>query len=130
VTVKVLGIRFCTVGNEAKELAAFLKEGLGLPTLPGSADSGQADSTGFEGAVFPAGESWIEVWPEGPDMPAGIMLQVVVDDADQWAAQARRNGLEPDGPVDAHGERIYFLEAPGGLFMSFQSATREPDVAV
>ena len=69
----------------------------------------------------PAGDSWIEVWPEGPGMPAGIMLQIVVDDADAWAERARANGLKPQGPTDAHGERIYYLQAPGGLPIAFQS---------
>ena len=54
-------------------------------------------------------------------MPAGIMLQVEVEDADALAAVARAQGLEPKGPVEAHGERIYYLLAPGGLAMTFQS---------
>ena len=54
-------------------------------------------------------------------MPAGIMLQIVVDDADVWAGNARKNGLEPTGPIDSHGERIYYLTAPGGLPIAFQS---------
>jgi len=52
-------------------------------------------------------------------MPAGIMLQIVVDDADAWADNARKNGLEPTGPMDEHGEHIYYLNAPGGLPVSF-----------
>ena len=39
---------------------------------------------------------------------------------------ARGNGLAPEGPMDAHGERIYFLRLPGGLQMSFQSAWPSP----
>ena len=74
------------------------------------------------GAVFPAADSWIEIWPEGPEMPAGIMLQIVVDDADAFAAHAKTNGLDPQGPMDAHGERIYYLKAPSGLQISFQSS--------
>ncbi len=114
--MEVLGIRFCSVSPHAEELAKFLGNGIGLPKteMPKS-------ESGFAGAVFPAGESWIEVWPEGPGMPGGIMLQIVVDDADAWAENARRNGLEPSGPVDEHGERIYYLQAPGELAMSFQS---------
>ena len=54
-------------------------------------------------------------------MPACTMLQLVVDDADAWAARARENGLDPHGPMDAHGERIYFLQAPTGLPVTFQS---------
>lgn len=114
--MQVLGIRFCSVTREAEALAKFLGEGLGLPEreMP-------TDSDAFSGAVFPAGESWIEIWPEGPEMPVRIMLQIVDDDADAWAEQARKNGLAPDGPTDAYGERIYFLKAPSGLPVSFQS---------
>ena len=118
--MKVLGIRFCAVSAEGEKLARFLGDGLGLPQRPLPEARGA-----FAGAVFPAGDSWIEIWQKGPDMPAGIMLQIVVDDADAWAARARANGLAPQGPTDAHGERIYFLSAPTGLQMSFQSALPE-----
>ena len=115
--MQVLGIRFCNVSENAEELAAFLGNGLGLPER----DLGY-EGDGFGGAIFPAGGSWIEIWKKGPDMPAGVMLQIVVDDADAFADHAKNNGLDPSGPMDAHGERIYFIEAPGGLQVSFQSA--------
>lgn len=114
--MQVLGIRFCSVSAEAEDVAGFLGAGLGLPQRKMTEDGAP-----FSGAIFPAGESWIEVWPEGPGMPAGIMLQIVVDDADVWADNARKNGLEPTGPIDSHGERIYYLKAPGGLAIAFQS---------
>ncbi len=114
--MQVLAIRFCSVSAEAEEVARFLGGGRGLPERQ-MADDGAP----FSGAVFPAGEGWIEVWPEAPGMPAGIMLQIVVDDADAWAENARENGLRPTGPMDAHGERIYYLKAPGGLPIAFQS---------
>ncbi len=114
--MRVLGIRFCSVSAEAEEVARFLGGGLGLPERNMSEDGAP-----FSGAIYPAGEGWVEVWPEGPGMPAGIMLQIVVDDADAWADNARKNGLEPTGPMDAHGERIYYLKAPGELAISFQS---------
>ena len=120
--MEVLGIRFCAVSTEAEALAGFLGSGLGLPERELNY---QGD--GFGGAVFPAGSSWIEVWKNGPQMPEGVMLQIVVDDADAFAAHAKSNGLEPSGPMDAHGERIYFIEAPGGLQMSFQSALAGAD---
>ena len=75
----------------------------------------------FAGAVFPAGDSSVEVWPQRVQMPAGVMLQIIVDDADAFAQYATDNGLSPQGPMDAHGERIYFLKAPGGLQISVQS---------
>ena len=68
-----------------------------------------------------AGDSWVEVWGEAPGMPAGVMLQLVVDDADAWAARMKDNGLEPQGSTDMHGERVYAITAPTGLQMSFQS---------
>ena len=116
--MKFLGIRFCSVSENAEELAKFLGEGLGLEAkeLPDINSSQE-----FAGAVFPASDSWIEVWKDGPGMPKGIMLQIIVDDADAWAERAKENGLFPQGPIDEHGERIYFLQAPGGLPVSFQS---------
>ena len=115
--MKVLGIRFCSVTEEAPALAEFLKQ-LGLPER----DMGQGDDDSFMGAVFPAGDdSWVEMWQPAEGMPVGVMLQVIVDDADAFADHARGNGLEPQGPMDAHGERLYFLQAPSGLQMSFQS---------
>lgn len=118
--MRVLSIRFCHVSPEAEAIAAVMKA-LALPQRSLD-DVIPPGSPGFPGAIFLAGESWIEVWPQGPGMPPGTMLQVVVDDADAFAAHARANGLAPQGPMDAHGERIYFLGLPGGLQMSFQSA--------
>lgn len=115
--MKVLGFRFCRVTADAEALAKFLGDGLGLPLK----DLPELAGDQFAGAIFPAGDSWVEIWPEADGMPAGTMLQVVVDDADAWADRARDGGLEPKGPIEAHGERIYYLQAPGGLAMSFQS---------
>ena len=132
--MKVLGLRFCKVAHtdEARALAEILGEnGLGLKANDmGPPDMNMGD--GFQGAVFPAGDSdnggaqtglgsWIEIWPAGEAMPKMTMLQIVVDDADAWAARAKKNGLDVKGPDDAHGERIYYLEGPGGLPISFQS---------
>lgn len=124
--MKVLGIRFCKVAKtaDAEGLADLLGEkGLGLK----ASDFGQGDA--FQGAVFPVDEagaegnggSWIEIWPAGENMPEMTMLQIVVDDADAYAEQARKNGVDVKGPDDAHGERIYYLEGPGGLPIAFQS---------
>ena len=120
--MKVLGIRFCSVTADAEAHAKFL-DNLGLPRK----NLGHDVADGFAGAIFPAAESWIEIWPEGPDMPAGTMLQVLVDDADAFAAHARKNGIEPHGPIDAHGEHIYYVQAPSGLQMSFQSKLSQSD---
>ena len=125
--MKVLGMRFCRVSEEsaARDLASFLLR-LGLKER----GMGEGGGAGFQGGVFPIehnGEnSWIEVWPASDGMPEMTMLQIIVDDADAFAEEARRNGLSPKGPDDAHGERIYFLEAPGGLPVSFQSKLSRP----
>jgi hypothetical protein len=124
--VKILGIRFCSVSVEAEALAGLLRS-LGLAsTEPAIAGGNRAESSSFSGAVFPAGSSAIEVWPVGPDLPAGVLLQIIVDDAVAFAEHAKQNGLDPQGPVDAHGERIYFLQAPSGLPITFQSALDPP----
>jgi len=126
--MKVLGIRFCKVSKkaDAEGLADLLGEkGLGLKAN----DFGESDA--FQGAVFPVDEagakglgSWIEIWPAGDNMPEMTMLQIVVDDADAYAEQAKKNGVDVKGPDDAHGERIYYLEGPGGLPIAFQSKLR------
>ncbi len=116
--MKPLGIRFATVSpSDVHQGLVGMFEAMGLKQK----DLG--DLGGVEGAVFPAGEhSCIEAWGELDGLPKGIMLQVIVDDADAYAEHARANGLDPKGPVDAHGERIYYLIAPGGLSVSFQSS--------
>ena len=126
--MKVLGIRFCKVAKreDAEGLAALLGEnGFGLSAT----DMGASDA--FNGAVFPVDEhgakgegSWIEIWPAGENMPEMTMLQIVVDDADAWAERAKSNGVEVKGPDDAHGERIYYMEGPGGLPIAFQSKVK------
>lgn len=121
--VEVLGIRFCAITPEADQLVEALGLGLGFPCVAKPLKAGEPESP--QGGIFHAGSSWIEVWPEGEGMPAGIMLQVEVDDADAVAEQARSQGLNPQGPMLAHGERIYSLLAPGGLVMTFQSKVQE-----
>ncbi|MEL6371957.1 MAG: hypothetical protein AAFY84_05005 [Pseudomonadota bacterium] len=129
--MKVLGMRFCKVApkDDAIELTDMLgklgleQRDLGAPET--EQGSGAARSDDFMGGVFPITHnqenSWIEVWPAGQHMPEMVMLQIIVDDAEAFAENARKNGLEPKGPDDAHGERIYYLEGPGGLPISFQS---------
>jgi len=117
--MEVKSIRFCAISAEAAQLVEFLGLGLGFPCIakPLLAD----DPESPQGGVFPAGDSRIEVWPEGAGMPQGIMLQVIVDDANAFAAHAKANGLEIKGPMSAHGECIYFALAPGGLALTIQS---------
>ena len=76
-------IRFCHVAeaSDAAGIANVLGDGLGLK----QSDLGMSGE-GFSGAVFPSADgSWVEVWPAGEGMPAGTMLQLVVDDADAYA---------------------------------------------
>jgi len=54
--MQVLGIRFCSVSADAEEMAGFLGDGFGLPERKLT-----EDAVPFSGAVFPAGDSWIEV---------------------------------------------------------------------
>lgn len=113
--MKVLGMRVCMVEDGADDVINFMQR-LGLEKRP-------MPDEGVEGAVFnTSGESWLEIWQQSEQMPGGTMLQLVVDDADAFAERARTQGLLPQGPVDAHGEHIYFIEAPNGLKMSFQSS--------
>ena len=117
--MKVLSVRYCTVNANAEPLAKFF-DALGLPRKAGNA---VGSSGTFTGAIFVAAENWIEVWPTDSGMAEQVILQIVVDDADAFAARARDHGLHPQGPVNAHGERIYFLKAPTGLQISIQSST-------
>lgn len=118
--MKVLGLRFCTTTSEAKNCSDFF-EALGITKRPNDDCQEDKKSNEFSGAIFPAGSSWIEIWQESESMKGGTMLQIVVDDADVFAKHAKDNGLAPEGPIDAHGERIYFIQAPNGLNISFQS---------
>jgi len=114
--MKVLSVRYCSVSSDAQRLADFF-DALGLTRK----SFGESVESLFSGAIFAAGDDWIEIWPSSSGMRDGFMLQIVVDDADAYAAHARSRGLQPNGPVNAHGERIYFLEAPSGLKVSIQS---------
>lgn len=119
--MQVLSIRFCAISPEADQLVEFLGLGLGMPCVEKNLVENNPES--LKGGIFAAGDgSWIEVWKDGPQMPAGIMLQVVVDDADEMAETAKAHGLKPHGPLMSHGEKIYSIVAPGGLVMTFQSA--------
>lgn len=119
--MKTLAIRHCIVHPEAAALAGFLDK-LGLNRREMSDCDDATNNGAFSGAIFPAGDSWIEAWTASPEMPACTMLQIVVDDADAFATRARAEGLELIGPTDAHGERIYFAQAPGGVQLTVQSA--------
>ena len=114
--MELLGIRFCSTNEEVEQDMAFFEKGLGLKnTLQGHDD--------YIGAIFPTDDqsSWVEMWQASEQMPSGLMLQLVVSNADEMAEHAKANGLQPHGPVDAHGERIYYIKTPSGLSVSFQS---------
>ncbi|TQV76505.1 hypothetical protein FLL45_00650 [Aliikangiella marina] len=120
--MELLGIRFCSVNNQAEKEIDFFENGLGLKNSFKDMQDVEG-MEGFFGGIFSTkdGASWAEIWPSGEQMPAGLMLQLVVDNADSLAQHAEKQGLDPQGPVDAHGERIYYIQSPSGLNMSFQS---------
>lgn len=128
--MKLLGHRLSYVGENAGALAmSKLLMALGLtPREIFAKDfqpSEKLDDTDFAGAIFASDDNnWVELWAELEGLPKGLMLQLVVDDADALAAAARANGIEPHGPVDVHGERIYYIQSPIGMPISFQSRLR------
>ncbi len=129
--MKLLGHRLSFVGDDAQALA-LSKILLGLGIEPKTIYSKQMleaphlSDEDFSGAVFASDDvNWVEIWSELPGVPKGFMLQLIVDDADAFADHARANGLDPQGPVESHGERIYYLMTPIGLPISFQSITSQ-----
>lgn len=125
--MKVLGHRFCYVGEKglaldfSKTLAA-LGMNIGQVFAQNMLESAGLKDDDFSGAIFKIDDdSWIEIWAEMEGVPRGIMLQLIVDDADAFATHAKKNGLAPEGPVSAHGEKIYYLIPKSGLAISFQS---------
>ena len=61
--------------------AESFTKSLGLP------ESDLGGGHGFNGCVIPARDaSWVEIWQKGEDMPVGLMLQLIVDDAKAVAA--------------------------------------------
>lgn len=125
--MKLLGHRLSYVGEKPAALA-LSKTLLALGIAPKALYSAQLMETeilhdeDFSGAVFAADENnWIEFWAEIDGLPKGLMLQLVVDNADEFADYAKKNHLNPQGPVEAHGEKIYYLQTPTGLPISFQS---------
>lgn len=50
-----------------------------------------------------------------------MTMQIVVDEADEFAEFARARGVSMQGPTLEHGEKIYFFTAPNGMQMSIQS---------
>jgi hypothetical protein len=118
--MELKSIRFCAISPQADELVEFLGLGLGFPCVARPLKDGDPESP--QGGIFHAGDgSWIEVWPEGENMPQGVMLQVVVDEADDFAEHAKANGIRMRGPMEANGEKIYFALGPGGLALTIQS---------
>ena len=114
--MNILGIRFCNVTADARSEINFFEDKLGISnTFENHED--------FQGGIFATEDksSWIECWQASEQMPAGIMLQIIVEDSDTAAAEAKENGLEAFGPMDAHGERMYYVKTPSGLQLSFQS---------
>lgn len=125
--MKLLGHRLSIVSEDTQSLAvAKILASIGLEPkaiyTKEMMESETLTDQDFSGAIFAADDNnWIEIWAELPNVPKGFMLQLIVDDSDAFAAHARKNGLEPQGPVESHGERIYYVMTPIGLPISFQS---------
>ncbi|MFD2168054.1 VOC family protein [Thalassotalea euphylliae] len=107
----VKSIRFCHVTEQSEKFIQLLND-IGVK---------QKDVDCGNGAIFDAGESWVEIWQQNDEMPAGTMLQIIVDDINYYAQHAREHGVELQGPFEQHGEKIFFTQSPDGLPISIQS---------
>lgn len=107
----VKAVRFCQVNDDNAPMVKFFED-LGLEK---KSDCGGSE---FPGSVFLARNDWIEQWQSGDSMPAGTMLQLEVDDADVYAERLKSNDYQVFGPMEQHGEKMYFVTAPNGLQLS------------
>lgn len=107
----IKSIRFCQVNEDNAEMVKFFDD-LGL------SKKSDCDSADFPGAVFLAGDNWIEQWQSGDSMPSGTMLQLEVDDAEAYAERLKSSEYQVFGPMEQHGEKMFFVTAPNGLQLS------------
>ena len=63
---------------------------------------------------LPGRRRWISIWPQDPEILAGI-TQIEVDRSDAYAAYVRQNDPPADGLVGTYGECRDFVQAPDGL---------------
>ncbi|KGX93042.1 hypothetical protein N781_13295 [Pontibacillus halophilus JSM 076056 = DSM 19796] len=115
--MKVLGYRHVTISDQSNEMVDFFENKLGLTNEWDNRE-------GYEGGIFKSGNSWLEYWQSGKALSPTIMLQLVVDDADEFAQFAKHRELDLHGPIVEHGEKIYSLTAPNGMPMTIQSTIK------
>jgi hypothetical protein len=113
--MNVLGYRYVTVTEHSMEMVDFLENKLGIP-------NGRKETDDNQGGVFTAGDSQLEFWRKSDCMPESVMLQLIVDDADEFAEFASARGVKLDGPMLEQGEKIYALTAPDGMPVTIHSA--------
>ncbi|WP_345243873.1 hypothetical protein [Pontibacillus salipaludis] len=106
--MKVLGFRYVDVSEKSDEMVDFFQHKLGM-------ENSWSDTEDYRGGIFKAGGSWLEFWHKNECMNALTMLQIVVDEADEFASFAKEQGVEIHGPIEEHGEKIYSLHAPNGM---------------
>ena len=106
--MSVKRIRFCQVNDNNDEMVKFF-DALGLVR------KSDCEPSTVSGAIFEAGDNWLEQWQSSEEMPAGLILQLEVDDADVYASNLQEQGYELYGPMEQHGEKMYFVTAPNGL---------------
>ncbi|MEK3807107.1 hypothetical protein MHB63_11250 [Bacillus sp. FSL H8-0547] len=112
--MNVLGYRYVTVSEHSMEMADFLENKLGIPNRRKETDD-------HYGGVFAAGASQLEFWKKSDCMLESVMLQLIVDDADEFAEFASARGVKLDGPMFEQGEKIYALTAPDGMQVTIHS---------
>ncbi|KUP05180.1 hypothetical protein Q75_13040 [Bacillus coahuilensis p1.1.43] len=112
--MKIIGFRYVTVGDQCDEMVDFFQNQLGL-------ENTYENQEGYNGGIFKADHSWLEFWEAGENMPPMTMIQLIVENADEFASSLEGKGLELQGPFEQHGERMYSLKAPNGMPITFQS---------
>lgn len=117
ISLKLLGYRHVTVSEESEQMVDFFENKLGLANSWTETDK-------YSGGVFKSENSWLEFWGKSEDMPEMTMLQLIVDDADEFAACIKTSGVELNGPVEERGERIYSMTAPNRMPVTIQSSIK------
>ncbi|MCD5325233.1 MULTISPECIES: VOC family protein [Pontibacillus] len=113
--MKVLGYRYGEVSEHSEAMVDFLQNKLGLK-------NSWEDTEDYRGGIFKAGESWLEFWHKNECMNALTMLQIVVDEGDDFASFAKEQGVEIHGPIEENGEKIYSVQAPNGMPVTIVSS--------
>lgn len=113
--MKVIGYRYVSVSESSMDMADFFENKLGIP-------NDWKDTEEHQGGVFKSGQSALEFWRKRECMPESVMLQLIVDNADEFAQFASSKGVRLDGPMIENGEKIYSLTAPDGMQVTLHSS--------